>query len=83
VDLDQVADNIRLSVLDARTGQIVNSMDLGPQVAGEVGFDWNGGNFDGEAAPAGDYIFQAEDDQWRQIQRIACLWPNARSGRFF
>ena len=60
VDLDQVADNIRLSVLDARTGQIVNSMELGPQVAGEVGFDWNGGNFDGEAAPAGDYIFQAE-----------------------
>jgi flagellar basal-body rod modification protein FlgD len=35
-------------------------MDLGPQVAGEVGFDWNGGNFDGEEAPAGDYIFQAE-----------------------
>ena len=60
VQLDQVADNIRLSVLDANTGQIVNAMDLGPQVAGEVGFDWNGGNFDGEAAPAGDYIFQAE-----------------------
>ena len=60
VELDQVADNVRLSVLDANTGQIVNAMDLGPQVAGEVGFDWNGGNFDGEAAPAGDYIFQAE-----------------------
>ena len=60
VELDQVADNIRLSVLDARTGQIVNSMDLGPQIAGEVGFDWNGGNFDGEAAPNGDYVFQAE-----------------------
>ena len=60
VDLDQMADNVRLSVLDANTGQIVNAMDLGPQVAGEVGFDWNGGNFDGEAAPAGDYIFQAE-----------------------
>ena len=60
VDLDQMADNVRLSVLDANTGQIVNAMDLGPQVTGEVGFDWNGGNFDGEAAPAGDYIFQAE-----------------------
>lgn len=60
VALDQVADNVRLSVLDARTGQIVNAMDLGPQVAGEVGFDWNGGNFEGEAAPVGDYIFQAE-----------------------
>jgi len=46
--------------LDANTGQIVNAMDLGPQVAGEVGFDWNGGNFEGEAAPVGDYIFQAE-----------------------
>lgn len=60
VELDQIADNVRLSVLDARTGQIVNAMDLGPQVTGEVGFDWNGGNFDGEPAPAGDYIFQAE-----------------------
>jgi flagellar hook assembly protein FlgD len=35
-------------------------MDLGPQVPGEVGFTWNGGNFQGEAAPAGDYLFQAE-----------------------
>ena len=60
VQLDQAADNVRLSVLDAYTGQIVNAMDLGPQVSGEVGFDWNGGNFQGEAAPAGDYIFQAD-----------------------
>lgn len=60
VRLDEAADNIRLSVLDARTGQIVNTMDLGPHVAGEVGFDWNGGDFDGEAAPAGDYVFEAE-----------------------
>ena len=60
VKLDQAADNVRLSVLDARTGQIVNAMDLGPHVAGEVGFDLNGGSFDGEAAPAGEYLFQAE-----------------------
>ena len=60
VKLDQAADNVRLSVLDALTGQVVNAMDLGPHVAGEVGFDWNGGSFDGEAAPAGEYLFQAE-----------------------
>lgn len=58
--LDDVADNVQLKVVDAATGQVVNAMDLGPQVPGEVGFTWNGGNFQGEAAPAGDYLFQAE-----------------------
>lgn len=60
VTLDRAADNIRLSVLDATTGQVVNAMDLGPHVAGEVGFEWNGGGFDGEAAAPGEYTFQAE-----------------------
>ena len=60
LQLDDVADNVQLKVVDAATGQVVNAMDLGPQVPGEVGFTWNGGNFQGEAAPAGDYLFQAE-----------------------
>ncbi len=60
VNIDQPVDNVLLKVLDANTGQVVNSMELGPQIPGEVGFDWNGGTFDGEAAPAGDYLFQAD-----------------------
>jgi flagellar basal-body rod modification protein FlgD len=59
-NLTDTADSLTLSVIDANTGQVVNSMDLGPQIAGEVSFAWNGGNFDGEAAPAGEYFFSAE-----------------------
>jgi flagellar basal-body rod modification protein FlgD len=59
-NLTENADSLSLSVIDANTGQVVNSMDLGPQIAGEVSFAWNGGNFDGEAAPAGEYFFSAE-----------------------
>lgn len=59
VKLDQVVDNLRLYVVDARTSQIVNQMDLGPQIPGDVAFGWNGGNFEGEPAEAGTYVFKA------------------------
>ena len=59
-NLTDTADELTLSVIDAKTGQVVNSMDLGPQLAGEVSFAWNGGNFAGEAAPAGEYFFSAQ-----------------------
>ncbi len=59
-NLTDTADELTLSVIDAKTGQVVNSMDLGPQIAGEVSFAWNGGNFEGEAAPAGEYFFSAQ-----------------------
>ena len=59
IQLDQVVDNLKLYVVDAETDQIVNQLDLGPQVAGEVAFGWNGGDSNGEAAPEGEYIFKA------------------------
>ena len=59
IQLDQVVDNLQLYVVDAETDQIVNQLDLGPQIPGEVAFGWNGGNSDGEAAPEGKYIFRA------------------------
>jgi flagellar basal-body rod modification protein FlgD len=59
-NLTDTADELTLSVIDAKTGQVVNSMDLGPQLAGEVSFAWNGGNFAGEAAPEGEYFFSAQ-----------------------
>ena len=52
-------DNLKLNVVNADTGELVNQMELGPQTAGDFEFTWNGGNFDGEAAPAGNYRFQA------------------------
>jgi len=59
VQLDQMVDNLRLYVVNAETSQIVNQLDLGPQIAGEVAFGWNGGDANGEAAPEGEYLFKA------------------------
>ena len=53
IQLDQVVDNLQLYVVNAETDQIVNQIDFGPQVAGEVAFGWNGGDSNGEAAPQG------------------------------
>ena len=59
IQLDQVVDNLQLYVVNAETDQIVNQIDFGPQVAGEVAFGWNGGDSNGEAAPEGEYLFRA------------------------
>ena len=59
IQLDQVVDNLQLYVVNAETDQIVNQIDFGPQVAGEVAFGWNGGDSSGEAAPEGEYLFRA------------------------
>lgn len=59
VQLDRVVDNLKLYVVEADTDRIVNQMDLGPQLAGEVAFGWNGGDLNGEAAPEGRYLFKA------------------------
>ncbi len=59
IQLDRLVDNLSLYVVDAETGQIVNQQDLGPQMAGEVAFGWNGGDTNGEAAPGGKYLFKA------------------------
>ena len=52
-------DNVKLNVVNADTGELVNQMDLGPQTAGDLAFTWNGGNFDAEPAAPGNYRFQA------------------------
>ena len=59
IQLDEMVDNLKLFVVNAETDQIVNQQDLGPQLAGEVAFGWNGGNMAGEAAEAGKYLFKA------------------------
>ena len=59
IQLDRVVENLRLYVVNAETSQIVNQQDLGPQIAGEVAFGWNGGDTNGEAAPEGEYLFKA------------------------
>ena len=73
LNLDGMADSVMLQVVDRNSGQIVNAMDLGPQMAGDVEFTWNGGNFQGEAAPAGDYVFLAEMTQGDAVKQVPVL----------
>ena len=73
LNLEGMADNVMLQVVDRNSGQIVNAMDLGPQMAGEVEFTWNGGNFQGEAAPGGDYVFLAEMTQGDAVKQVPVL----------
>lgn len=73
LNLEEMADSVMLQVVDRNSGQIVNAMDLGPQMAGEVEFAWNGGNFQGEAAPAGNYVFLAEMTQGETSKQIPVL----------
>ena len=73
LNLDGMADSVMLQVVDRNSGQIVNAMDLGPQMSGEVEFTWNGGNFQGEAAPAGDYVFLAEMTQGDAVKQVPVL----------
>ena len=68
--LEDMADSVILQVIDPNTNQVVNAMDLGPQAAGEVEFTWNGGNFQGEAAPAGEYIFLAEMTRGEKVKQV-------------
>ena len=79
-NLTDTADELTLSVIDAKTGQVVNSMDLGPQIAGEVSFAWNGGNFEGEAAPAGEYFFSAQARKGDEHPRSAGFRRNQSQG---
>ena len=58
--INSAADDVVLNVVDTRSGQLVNQMSLGPQIAGEVSFTWNGGDFGGKAAEPGRYAFIAQ-----------------------
>ena len=58
VDLGSAASDVVVGVYDS-SGQLVNSVDLGPQAAGQVPFSWNGQNSNGVLMPAGTYQIKA------------------------
>ena len=60
LNLSTDASSVRVKISDA-SGRLVKVLDLGPQAAGDVAFDWNG-ELDGGAgtAPGGVYKIGAE-----------------------
>lgn len=52
------ADGVQMDVLDNK-GALVKREVLGPQVAGNISWTWNGGDSTGRYAPDGNYTFKA------------------------
>jgi len=53
------SNDVRLAVQNAG-GQIVRTIDLGRQSAGEMNFTWDGMDGNGNRAPVGNYVITAE-----------------------
>jgi len=56
-ELKQAADKITVNVKD-RSGNVVQSLDMGAQSKGIHEFDWNGKNADGKTVADGQYSFE-------------------------
>ncbi|MGA8864765.1 MAG: flagellar hook capping FlgD N-terminal domain-containing protein [Gallionella sp.] len=54
--LPQAVDNAQVSIYNS-AGSLVDHINLGPQAAGVVDWQWSGTDSTGAAAPAGDYTF--------------------------
>ena len=59
VDLPQAADKVVVSIRDG-SGQVLHKVDLGPQAAGVVNFQWDGVTDSGASAAPGSYSFAVE-----------------------
>jgi len=62
VELSQPADGVVVTVSD-QAGNVQQSIDLGPQKAGVVAFQWDGVRSDGTAAADGAYTFSVKAAQ--------------------
>lgn len=59
VELPQAADRVVVSIRDG-SGQVLHKIDLGPQAAGVLGFQWDGVTDSGASAVPGSYSFAVE-----------------------
>ena len=59
VSLEQAVDKLTVSIVDA-SAQVLHKVDLGPQAAGVVNFQWDGVTDSGSTAVPGSYSFKLE-----------------------
>jgi flagellar basal-body rod modification protein FlgD len=57
IQLSSAADTVKVNILNP-AGQVVNTMNLGAQVAGTMPVTWNGTSSTGGQLPDGNYTFQ-------------------------
>ncbi|MCW8934601.1 MAG: flagellar hook assembly protein FlgD [Gammaproteobacteria bacterium] len=59
VELDSSSSNVAVNVYDSN-GELFGRVELGPQPAGLVPFNWDGTTFSGQRAPTGRYRIDVE-----------------------
>lgn len=59
VDLPSSASGLTLSVV-SNSGELLNQVDMGPQAAGQIPFEWAGRDSSGNILPPGSYQLKAE-----------------------
>ncbi|MEI5638164.1 MULTISPECIES: flagellar hook assembly protein FlgD [unclassified Pseudoalteromonas] len=59
VIVEQPVEELNIGIYD-QSGALVRKLEMGPQAAGAVKFEWDGKNQDGELMPDGDYEIKAE-----------------------
>ena len=55
--LPNAANSVKVSIVDS-AGQVVRTLDLGRQAAGDKSFEWDGQDLNGRRLPNGKYSFQ-------------------------
>lgn len=58
IKLDRSTTSLTLDITNS-AGVLVDQIDMGSQVAGDIRFEWNGKDADGVPYAAGDYFFKA------------------------
>lgn len=72
IDLPASTGNLKVSIYN-QSGELVNSFNLGQQVAGAVPFTWDGTNGEGEQMPYDQYTIKAEVTTGGEAQQVTTL----------
>lgn len=59
IKLDQSTTNLTLNISNS-AGVLIDQVEMGGQVQGDIRFAWNGKDSNGVAYPAGEYLFSAQ-----------------------
>lgn len=72
IELPESTGALNVNILNG-SGELVNSFNMGQQVAGSVPFMWDGTNSDGEYMPNDQYTFKVEANQGGELKQMSTL----------
>lgn len=72
VDLEASTGSLKVSIFNG-SGELVNQVDMGQQLAGSVPFSWDGTNSKGEEMPYDNYTIKAESISDGDASQITTL----------